>query len=114
MLSLQEYKKTRFNQIFDVYRAEGVSRVLPLEDARQFLQSCSEEDLAWQRSLLTLSSGRQGAYKHKWRMYVLSHSLHLLFTGEPEFMRTFLFIYLEDTRKATCLSTPKPGSVGAR
>jgi hypothetical protein len=81
-----------------------------LEVARQFLiQSCSE-GLAWQRSLVTLSSGRQGAYKHKWQMYMLSHSLHLLFTGEPEFMRTFLSIQIEDTRKGTCLSTLKPGN----
>ena len=61
-----------------------------LEDARYFfVQSCSGA-LAWQRSLDTLSMGRQGAYKHNWQMYVLSHILHLLFTGEPEFMRTFL------------------------
>lgn len=64
-----------------------------LEVATQLLiQSCSG-NLVWQRSLvITLSLGRQGAYRHNWQMYVLSHILHLLFTGEPEFMRTFLFI----------------------
>ena len=38
-----------------------------LEDARQLLvQSCSG-DLAWQRSLvITLSLGRQGAFRHNW------------------------------------------------
>jgi len=34
--------------------------------------------LAWQRSLVTPVAGRQGASKHKWRINVLSHNLHLL------------------------------------
>jgi len=51
-----------------------------LMDARYLLFHRNIKALVWQRPLVTPSRqvGRQGAYKHNWWIYVLSHTLHLL------------------------------------
>ena len=52
-----------------------------LVDTRYFLDEPSFGVLVRQRSLITVTVGRQGAYEHNWCINVLSHNLHLLNTG---------------------------------
>jgi hypothetical protein len=63
-----------------------------LADTRYFLFQPYFGVLARQRSLVTLTVGRQGAYKHNWCINVLSHNLHLLILAKPELMRTSFFL----------------------
>ena len=75
-----------------------------LADTRYFLDKPSFGVLVRQRSLVTRTVGRQGAYKHNWCVNVLSHNLHLLILAKPELMRTS-FSCLQSTRRDRGLST---------
>jgi hypothetical protein len=59
-----------------------------LAHTRYFLNQPSFGTLVRQRSLITVTMGRQGAYKHNRYVHVLTHNLHLLKLAKPELMRT--------------------------